>query len=59
MRYTTFQILDEANVVLDNKLEESIWEDEIDQEENDLLYDYNPVKVIAAEKAKAAKSTLE
>ena len=55
MKYVTSQMLDEANEILDRKLKESTWEDEIEWEEDDLLHDYNPAEVIAAEEAKAAE----
>ena len=59
MKYATSQMLDRANKILNRKLEKPIWEDEMEREEDDLLYDYNPAEVIAAEEAKAIKLTPE
>ncbi len=59
MKYATSQMLDEVNGILDKKLEGPTWEDEMDWEEDDLLHDYNPAEVIAAEEVKAAKLTPE
>ncbi len=59
MKYVTSQMLDEVNKVLERKLKESMWKDEMEWEEDDLLHDYNPAEVIAAKEAKAAEPTLE
>jgi len=40
-------------------LEESTWKDEMEEEDDDLLHDYNSAKVMAAEEAKAAELTPE
>ncbi len=59
MKYVTFQMLDKINEALAKKLEEPTWKDKIDWKEDDLLYNYNPVKVIVAEEAKVMELTLK
>ena len=59
MKYVISQTLDEVNKILDEKLKEPTWKDEMEWEENDLLYDYNPAEVMATKKAKVAELTLE
>jgi len=59
MKYATSQMLDEVNEILDKELEEPTWEDEMDWKENNLLHDYNPAEIMAAEEVKAVELTPE
>ncbi len=59
MKYATSQMLDKVNKILNKELKEPTQEDEIDWEEDNLLYDYNSAKVIVAEEVKATELTSE
>ncbi len=57
MKYAISQMLDEANRILDRKLKEPTWKDEMEWKEDDLLHDYNSAKVMAVKEAKAVEPT--
>ena len=59
MKYATSQMLDKVNEILDKKLKEPTWEDEMEWEKDDFLYDYNPAEVMAAEEVRIMRLTPE
>ncbi len=59
MKYVTSQMFNKANKILDKELKKPTWEDEIDWEKDDLLYDYNLAEVMAAEEAKITEPILK
>ncbi len=59
MKYAISQMLDEVNEILNRKLEEPTWENEMNWKEDNLLHDYNPAEVMAAEEVKAMELTPE